>query len=136
MSSLRLQCGFIFKANTHTLILSGKPVQLEFRAEPCLLKHCALLSPAYAVPPPHCTSLGPGTREACILLSSGIMGWREEHSFPVVRPGSEPGVHLFLTQSLHNPVAGHVMEPWFLPAPADLPEFWGELNEKHKHREG
>ena len=52
MSSLRLQCGFIFKANTHTLILSGKPVQLEFRAEPCLLKHCALLSPAYAVPPP------------------------------------------------------------------------------------
>ena len=52
MSCLRLQCGFIFKANTHTLILSGKPVQLEFRAELCLLKRCALLSPAYAVSPP------------------------------------------------------------------------------------
>lgn len=49
MSSLRLQCSFIFKANTHTLILSSKPVQLEFRAELCLLNRCALLSPAYAL---------------------------------------------------------------------------------------
>lgn len=67
MSSLRLQCGFIFKANTHTLILSGKPVQLEFRAEPCLLKHCALLSPAYAVPPPTAPAWGlaPGRPAYC-----------------------------------------------------------------------
>ena len=49
MSSLRLQCSFIFKANTHTLILSSKPVQLEFRAELCRLTRCALLSPAYAL---------------------------------------------------------------------------------------
>ena len=52
MCSLRLQCSFIFKANTHTLILSSKPVQLEFRTELCLLKRCALLSPAYALSPP------------------------------------------------------------------------------------
>lgn len=51
------------------------------------------------------------------------MGWREEHSFPVLRPGLEPGVHLFLTLSLHKPMADHVMEPRFLPAPAGLPEF-------------
>ena len=86
MSSLRLQCSFIFKANTHTLILSSKPVQLEFRTELCLLKRCALLSPAYALSP-HCTSLGPGTAEACILLSSGIMGGTQLSS-PQARLGT------------------------------------------------
>ena len=64
MSSLRLQCSFIFKANTHTLILSSKPVQLEFRAELCLLTLAVPSCPLPTPCPPNCTSLGPGTMEA------------------------------------------------------------------------
>ena len=36
---------------------------------------------------PHCTSLGPGTAEACILLSSGIMGGTQLSS-PQARLGT------------------------------------------------
>lgn len=123
MSSLRLQCSFIFKANTHTLILSSKPVQLNSGQSSVFSVRCALLSPACALSSQlhQPGAWHHGGLNITELRNHGVAGGTRS----VLRPGLEAGVLLFLTLSLHNLVADHVMEPCFLPSPAGLPELLG-----------